>query len=213
MKARNLRGCTTVLAAPWAAEQQVFLGRKNHLKPPAAMPAAFLLSSVINPWRQRNINSKSARRRRAKRNEIMDNILKLIVGCLGLVGLVVMIIPNSDPLANKNGDAADVPSQSPDGAAAVANGAPPPPPPPPDPNASTQAKPSNVIVEDYNIGNFGEPMVDPTPPGQRNQQQSQPYQPPQYNGAGNSAQQAADAAGAAAAAADAAAQQAQQQSF
>jgi hypothetical protein len=143
----------------------------------------------------------------------MDNILKLIVGCLGLVGLVVMIIPNSDPLANKKDDVTSATPASPD-ATAAANGAPLPPPPPPDPNATQQADTDNVVVEDYDIGSFGQPMIDPTPPGQRNQQ---PYQPPQYNSGltqpGNGAQQAADAAAAAGAAADAAAQQAQQQSF
>lgn len=114
----------------------------------------------------------------------MDNILKLIVGCLGLVGLIVMIVPNSDPLAKNKAKNAVEAAPSADPAAA---GAPPPPPPPPDPNAATQTQTNanNVVVEDYNIGNFGQPMIDPTPPGQRNQQPAQqlPQQlPQQYNG-------------------------------
>jgi hypothetical protein len=113
----------------------------------------------------------------------MDNILKLIVGCLGLVGLVVMIIPNSDPLAKKreqNG-MANAPAGN-----AVAG-----PPPPPAAAAGTAEAPAqqddgNVIVEDYDIASFGQPMVDPTPPGQRNQQQvqQQPMQQQQPYNAG-----------------------------
>ncbi len=124
----------------------------------------------------------------------MDNILKLIVGCLGLIGLVVMIIPNSDPLAKKaeqNGGLA-----SPAGNAV---GGPPPPPPPSAADGSAeapeQAADGNVIVEDYDIASFGQPMVDPTPPGQRNQQQVQQpmQQQQQYNG--NVMQQPGNATG------------------
>lgn len=110
----------------------------------------------------------------------MDNILKLIVGCLGLVGLIVMIVPNSDPIAKSKAKNAVEAAPTTDPAAA---GTPPPPPPPPDPNAAaqTQADADNVIVEDYDIGSFGQPMIDPTPPGQRNQQVAQQL-PQQYNG-------------------------------
>jgi hypothetical protein len=113
---------------------------------------------------------------------IMDEISKLVFGCVALVGLVVMIIPNSDPLASKNADAA-------------ANGAVPPPPlvaetpvVPPSPIAGasgdvgTGAGTGGFAVEDYSVGTFGQPMVDPTPPGQRNAvQTAAPQQQPAPN--------------------------------
>lgn len=112
----------------------------------------------------------------------MDKILKLILGCLGMIGVIVMIIPNSDPLAKKDGGA-DVPTEPVAQNASVAP--PPPPPPPPDPNANAQAGSNDVVVEDYGIGNFGDPMVDPRPPGERAQaaQQQQQMQQQQYGGA------------------------------
>jgi hypothetical protein len=88
----------------------------------------------------------------------MDNILKLIVGCLGLIGLIVMVVPNSDPLAATKVEV--------EGAAPiVAAGAPPPPPTTTAPEA--QAEPSEFVVDDFDIDSFGQPMVDPTPPAQR----------------------------------------------
>ena len=89
----------------------------------------------------------------------MDNILKLTVGCLGVAGLIVMIVPNSDPIAATK---AEVVSATPIVSAGT--------PPPPITIAAApedQAAPSEFVVEDYNIGNFGQPMVDPTPPAQR----------------------------------------------
>lgn len=110
----------------------------------------------------------------------MDNILKLIVGCLGLVGLIVMIVPNSDPLASKKVGAEGIPPASinPTGEATA------PPPPPPAAAPQDQDNASGFVVEDYDINNFGKPMVDPTPPGQRNQntqQQEQTEQQQQSN--------------------------------
>lgn len=113
----------------------------------------------------------------------MDNILKLIFGCLGLVALIVMIVPNSDPLASSKAEIQGAPmisAPSPDGAAS----------PPPDAEpAQSQNSESEFVVDDYDIASFGQPMVDPTPPGQRSmisQQQQQAQQ--QQNGQGNTAQ-------------------------
>ena len=102
----------------------------------------------------------------------MDNILKLTVGCLGVVGLIVMMVPNSDPIAATK---AEVVSATPIVGAGT--------PPPPITIAAApedQTAPSEFVVEDYNIGNFGQPMVDPTPPAQKaiiaQQQQMQQLQ-------------------------------------
>ncbi len=102
----------------------------------------------------------------------MDNISKLVFGCLSLVGLAVMVIPNSDPLAAGNGakpaPGPMVPPPPPMGPPSA------PPAPPPGVNGSNNGNNGNTnggfVVEDYNIDNFGEPMVDPTPPSQRNTQ-------------------------------------------
>lgn len=99
----------------------------------------------------------------------MDEISKLVFGCIALVGLVVMIIPNSDPLASKNAKPVEsaalpaAPSVPP--AASV-----------PEPAAAAGSDNGNgdgFAVQDYDIGSFGQPMVDPTPPGQRSA--NQPY--------------------------------------
>ena len=92
----------------------------------------------------------------------MDGILKLVVGCLGLVGLIVMVVPNSDPLSPENAQSDD--GKPSIGAPSNANA---PLPPPPVGLADEPPAPSKFVVEDYNINNFGQPMVDPTPPGQR----------------------------------------------
>lgn len=89
----------------------------------------------------------------------MDNILKLTVGCLGVVGLIVMMVPNSDPLAVTG--ATNTPSIS--GTAPISDTQAP----PSSGFQTEQKKPSEFVVDDYNIGSFGEPMVDPTPPAQR----------------------------------------------
>jgi hypothetical protein len=94
----------------------------------------------------------------------MDNILKMVLGCLGVVGLLVMMIPQGNPLEQK-------PSAVPTAAAPIpAPAATPPTPPPPAPPANGS---SGFKIEDHDIANFGQPMVDPTPPGQRQQQQEQ----------------------------------------
>jgi hypothetical protein len=104
----------------------------------------------------------------------MDNILKLIVGCLGLVGLIVMIVPNSDPLVSKPAKTGETPAV----ASAPSNAAVPPPPPAMEATPQEQANPGEFAVDDYDIANFGQPMVDPTPPGQPNwQAQQQPMLP------------------------------------
>jgi hypothetical protein len=107
----------------------------------------------------------------------MDNILKLTVGCLGLVGLIVMIVPNSDPLASTSENPGDIATVSgpPPGSP---NAAPPPPPPPPGQQIPPdgQDNKSEFATDDYDIATFGQPMVDPTPPAERaliTQQQQQ----------------------------------------
>lgn len=111
----------------------------------------------------------------------MDNIQKMIVGSLGLVGLIVLIVPNSDPLASKKTEV---------GQANSVQGAPPPavPPPPLPPPAQGGTASGGFVVDDSDIANFGKPMVDPTPPGQRNQQltqeQIQPTRDQTNNGVG-----------------------------
>jgi hypothetical protein len=107
----------------------------------------------------------------------MDNILKLIMGCLGLIGLVVMILPNADPLASANNDTevATASTGAVNGTAAASA------PQAQAPNAVQEAPASEgeFVVDDYDINNFGKPMVDPTPPAQRNQNpvQEQNQQP------------------------------------
>jgi hypothetical protein len=92
----------------------------------------------------------------------MDNIQKMIVGSLGLVGLIVILVPNSDPLAAKKVEVGQVTAGAP---------APVPPPPPlPEQPAQVGNTSGGFVVDDSDIANFGKPMVDPTPPGQRNQQ-------------------------------------------
>lgn len=118
----------------------------------------------------------------------MDNILKLIVGCLGLVGLIVMIVPNSDPLASTKdgGEETATAAAPPIGTA----GAPPPPPAPaPGPTPDGQANQSEFVVDDYDINNFGQPMVDPTPPARR----ALIAQQQQQNGTNNNQQPGAQA--------------------
>ena len=105
----------------------------------------------------------------------MDNILKLTVGCLGLVGLIVIVVPNSDPLAATKVEA--------EGTAPIAGAGAPPPPTATAPEA--QAEPSEFVVDDFDIDSFGQPMVDPTPPAQRAliaQQQQQQQQANLNNG-------------------------------
>ena len=121
----------------------------------------------------------------------MDNIQKMIVGCLGLIGLVVMIVPNKDPLASNQAGANEAPLLAETASDGQTPPAPPPPPPPPAPseNSDTQSEPSTFVVEDYDIGTFGQPMMDPTPPGQRNQQAQQQNTNATTNGQANSGQQ------------------------
>jgi hypothetical protein len=119
----------------------------------------------------------------------MDEISKLVFGCVALVGLVVLIIPNSDPLASSKG------------AQPVAGAAIPPPPnipsgpaaaPAPIVGESSGGSSSGFAVEDYNLSKFGDPMIDPTPQGQRstngpaNGYQNQGVPPPPNIGQGES---------------------------
>lgn len=100
----------------------------------------------------------------------MDNILKLVFGCLALVGLIVMIIPNSDPLA-KHTDGQVLPPANPAAPAEQAIVVPPPPPPgQPAKPATGNTDANGFAVQDFDIQNFGQPMVDPTPPSERKRQ-------------------------------------------
>ena len=104
----------------------------------------------------------------------MDNIQKMIVGSLGLVGLVVMVVPNADPLASKKAEAEQAAAMAP----------PVSPPAPLQPATAPNAQPSGgFVVDDSDIANFGKPMVDPTPPAERNQNpvQEQIQQPKPAN--------------------------------
>ena len=115
----------------------------------------------------------------------------MIVGCLGLIGLVVLIVPNKDPLASNQAGANEAPllTETPSGTQTAAPPPPPPPPPNPSEDGGQQPEPSNFVVEDYDIGTFGQPMMDPTPPGQRNQQAQQQNANAITNGQANSGQQ------------------------
>lgn len=105
----------------------------------------------------------------------MDNIAKLVLGVLGVVGLILMMIPQGNPLADKGAPAAvsgpapeDIPDELPK-------------------NEPVTAAASDANVPAQDINSFGQPMMDPTPPGQRQaqQQQQQPGQPQQMANEGN----------------------------
>jgi hypothetical protein len=115
----------------------------------------------------------------------MDNTLKAVIGVIALVGVIIMIIPEGNPLAKKS-DAIGRPEVI---------GAPPPPPPangrpevkdaPPVPNATKSDTPGQLIYDTDEYKNFGKPMVDPRPPSEREQpnmgsEQTGPQQPQQY---------------------------------
>jgi hypothetical protein len=92
----------------------------------------------------------------------MDNILKLVLGCLGAVAVLVMLIPDGDPLSKKPAEAV---ATSPVAAPSPANT------PPAAPPTGTPESGSSFTVQDHDIASFGKPMVDPTPPGQVSAQQ------------------------------------------
>lgn len=104
----------------------------------------------------------------------MDNIAKLVLGMLAFVGLIILMIPQGNPLADKGTQTTETisaPEDIPDEL------------PPNDPVVAT-APNANVPVQD--VSAFGQPMMDPTPPGQRQaQQQQQPGQPQQMANEGN----------------------------
>lgn len=96
----------------------------------------------------------------------MDNILKLVVGVVAVIGLIVLMIPEGDPLSSK-GAAAE--GKLPPSADEGEDEAVPPKNVPPDPVGTAPQE---------QITNFGQPMFDPTPPGQKalEQQQQQAQQ-------------------------------------
>ncbi|MFM2410552.1 MAG: hypothetical protein RL481_1380 [Pseudomonadota bacterium] len=103
----------------------------------------------------------------------MDKIQKLVFGCLALVGLIVMAIPSGDPLAKPGQEQAGapanpaVPVNAPTDAPIVV---PPPPALPANPaegNGNNNANADGFAVQDFDMQNFGQPMFDPTPPGER----------------------------------------------
>jgi hypothetical protein len=106
----------------------------------------------------------------------MDNIAKMVLGMLAIVGLVIMIIPQGNPLADKGTPPAavgpvpdDIPDELPQQS---------------DP-AEAPAPTANLPAQDVTA--FGQPMMDPTPPGQKAQQQQQqnPNQSQQTANEGN----------------------------
>lgn len=92
----------------------------------------------------------------------MDNILKMVLGCLGISAVLVMFIPSENPLpapaeaaiANASDDQ-PAPLPSSEAAAPLPS------------NADQPGKVSGFAVDNHDIESFGQPMVDPTPPGQR----------------------------------------------
>jgi hypothetical protein len=100
----------------------------------------------------------------------MDNIAKLVLGVVGVIGLIVLMIPQGNPLTDKGPETA------------VAVGAPDPIPNEAPKNEPDAVTPINAPTQD--ISAFGQPMLDPTPPGQR-QVQNQPTSPPPSGNEGN----------------------------
>jgi hypothetical protein len=96
----------------------------------------------------------------------MDNILKIVLGVVAFVGLIIMMIPNGNPLQDKgpNATVAANTMADPDAGKGKADEqvapseAPAPPP--------SSPSPTQDIA-------FGQPMLDPTPPSMQNQQQPQ----------------------------------------
>jgi hypothetical protein len=94
----------------------------------------------------------------------MDNIAKLVLGTVSLIGMVVLMIPEGDPLI-----------KSPTAVAAAPSGAVPPQPAQtatsiaPQPASETPPPQPNLSQSDDQIA-FGQPMFDPTPPGERARQ-------------------------------------------
>lgn len=99
----------------------------------------------------------------------MDNIAKLVLGVVGMIGLLVLMIPQGNPLADKG---------TTEPAAVVA--------PDPIPNEAPPNEPETVTTVNapiQDISAFGQPMLDPTPPGQK--QSQEPVQPQQMANEGN----------------------------
>lgn len=99
----------------------------------------------------------------------MDNIGKLVLGLVAVIGLIVLIIPQGNPLEDKGAAAQEAPKNLPppdngndedDGGVERA------------PGEAEAAKPVTPATTDDAI-TFGQPMMDPTPPGQRAVQQQQ----------------------------------------
>jgi hypothetical protein len=100
---------------------------------------------------------------------MMDNILKLVLATLGLVGLLVMLIPSGNPLPPPPGSVVENATPSPPPVETAA---------PPAPSSDGTSESGGFVVDDNDVANFGKPMVDPTPPGQA----QNPNQQPQSNG-------------------------------
>ena len=112
----------------------------------------------------------------------MDNIGKLVLGLVAVIGLIVLMIPSGNPLEDKGPDAAqEAPQNLPppvteddedDGGVVRVPG---------DAKAPAPVTPSSSNAPIA----FGQPMMDPTPPGQRalqEQQMQQQAQVQQQNG-------------------------------
>jgi hypothetical protein len=123
------------------------------------LPAVFL-----ELRRQRKVNPQNARVLAKAKVLRMDNIQKLVLGCVGTVAILAMLIPEGDPLAKQA--AAPTPASAPVPASDAAA------------QAAAQAGESTanqgLTIQDHDISSFGKPMVDPTPPGQTNEQTNAP---------------------------------------
>lgn len=111
----------------------------------------------------------------------MDNIAKLVLGVVALIGLLVLMIPQGDPLNSDAPTTAVVAAAAADAAAG---------PPDPIPNEAPQNEPDAAganTAPTQAIPAFGQPMLDPTPAGDRQiqQQQQQQAQQPLAGNEGN----------------------------
>jgi hypothetical protein len=102
----------------------------------------------------------------------MDNILKLVLSVIAFAGLLVAFIPNKNPLAEPVKLAPKPPVEAKsetdaagENAASQATASQPAPAPSPAPQPVIQSTSQDIA--------FGQPMLDPTPPGQQMQNQQQ----------------------------------------
>lgn len=102
----------------------------------------------------------------------MDNIGKLVLGLVAFVGLIVLLIPQGNPLEDKSAPVAEAPKNAPppgngdDGEDDGGSN---------EPGDAGAPKPVLPATSNDAIA-FGQPMMDPTPPGQKALQDPQQQQ-------------------------------------